>query len=229
LTVIPLCAKNIIASGTSRIAQNFFYVYVVILLILDLLGTFAFAITGAVKAAQHELDWFGAIVLALATGICGGIMRDALLGNTPPLALQKPVYAIVCIIAAVLIIVAKKNITSHWLSVKIADAIGLGSFTAIGAIHAENANVGGIAIVSLAVLTAVGGGMLRDILAGEIPQVLKSDFYATAALIGGLFFWIFGLCTDNYHGAKVSGTIIITIILRLYAMYAKLKLPKLIP
>jgi uncharacterized membrane protein YeiH len=77
------------------------------------------------------------------------------------------------------------------------------------------------------VLTAVGGGMLRDVLAGEIPQVLKSDFYATAALIGGLFFWIFGLCTSEFHGVKVTGTIAITIILRLYAMYAKLKLPKL--
>jgi len=75
-------------------------------------------------------------------------------------------------------------------------------------------------------LTAVGGGMLRDILAGEIPQVLKSDFYATAALIGGLFFWIFGLFTSEYHAVKVVGTITITIILRFYAMYAKLKLPK---
>jgi uncharacterized membrane protein YeiH len=199
----------------------------VILLSLDLLGTFAFAITGAVKAAQRGLDWFGAMVLALATGVCGGIMRDVLLGNTPPLALQKPVYAVVCICAAVLVIVAQKKIISRWLFVKVADAVGLGAFTASGAGHAENAGAGGVAIVSLAVLTAVGGGMLRDILAGEIPQVLQSDFYATAALIGGLFFWIFGLCTSEFHGAKVSGTIIITIILRLYAMYAKLKLPKI--
>jgi uncharacterized membrane protein YeiH len=197
-----------------------------ILLVLDLLGTFAFAITGAVKAARRELDWFGAIALALATGVCGGIMRDALLGNHPPLALKEPIYAIVCISAAILVIAAQKKITSLWIFVKIADAIGLGAFTAIGAIHAENAAAGGVAIVSLAVLTAVGGGMLRDVLAGEIPQVLKSDFYATAALIGGLFFWIFGLCTSEFHGAKVAGTIAITLILRLYAMHAKLKLPK---
>jgi len=197
-----------------------------ILLSLDLLGTFAFAITGAFKAAERELDWFGAIALACVTGVCGGIMRDALLGNTPPLALQKPVYIIVCIFAAILVIMAQKKILSHWIFVRIADAIGLGAFTAIGAIHAENANAGGVAIVGLAVLTAVGGGMLRDVLAGEIPQVLKSEIYATAALIGGLFFWIFGLCTSQFHGAKVVGTIAITITLRLYAMYAKLKLPK---
>jgi uncharacterized membrane protein YeiH len=199
----------------------------VILLSLDLLGTFAFAITGAIKAANRGLDWFGAIVLACATGFCGGIMRDILLGNNPPIALQKPIYAIVCILAAILIIIAQKKVASHLLFVQIADAIGLGTFTAIGAIHAENAGTGGVAIVSLAVLTAVGGGMLRDVLAGEIPQVLKSDFYATAALIGGLFFCFFGLCTSEFHGVKIAATITITIILRLYAMYAKLKLPKI--
>jgi len=198
----------------------------VILLSLDLLGTFAFAITGAVKAANRGLDWFGAIALACATGFCGGIMRDVLLGNNPPIALQKPVYAIVCILAAILVIVAQKKVISHWLFVLIADAIGLGTFTALGAIHAENAGAGGVAIVSLAVLTAVGGGMLRDVLAGEIPQVLKNDFYATAALIGGLFYWVFGLCTSEFHAVKIVATITITIILRLYAMYAKLKLPK---
>jgi uncharacterized membrane protein YeiH len=141
--------------------------------------------------------------------------------------LQKPVYFVVCIFAAILIIVARKKIISKWLFVQIADAVGLGAFTAIGAIHAEKVDAGGVAIVGLAVLTAVGGGMVRDILAGEIPQILKSDFYATAALIGGLFFWIFGLCTNEFHEAKVAGTILITIALRLYAMYAKLKLPKM--
>jgi len=173
------------------------------------------------------LDWFGALVLALITGTGGGIIRDALLGNHPPLALNKPLYSIVCISAGILVIAAQKKITSSlWLLVMIIDAIGLGVFTAIGAMIAENAGAGGVAIVSLTVLTAVGGGMLRDILVGEIPQVLKSDFYATAALIGGLFFWIFGLCTSEYHTLKIVGTIAITIILRLYAMYAKLWLPK---
>jgi len=198
-----------------------------ILLSLDLLGTFAFAITGAIKAANRGLDWFGAIALACATGFCGGIMRDTLLGNTPPLALQKPVYAIVCIFAAILVITIKGKIISRWIFVRIADAIGLGVFTALGAIHAENAGTGGVAIVSLAVLTAIGGGMLRDVLAGEIPQVLKSEIYATAALIGGLFFWLFGLCTSEFHVVKVAATIVITISLRLYAMYAELKLPKI--
>jgi len=197
-----------------------------ILSILDLLGTFAFAITGAVKAARRELDWFGAIALALVTGVGGGIVRDALLGNHPPVALKDPRYAIVCISAGILVIAAQKKITKLWIWVMITDAIGLGAFTAIGAVIAENAGAGGVEIVSLALVTAVGGGMLRDILAGEIPQVLKSDFYATAALIGGLFFWIFGLFTTEYHAVKVVGTIAITIILRLYAMYAKLGLPK---
>jgi len=195
--------------------------------ILDLLGTFAFAITGAVKAIKHKMDWFGALVVALITGTGGGLIRDGLLGNHPPLALDKPMYSILCISAGILVIVAQKRITSSlWLLVMIIDAIGLGVFTAIGAMIAENAGAGGVAIVSLTVLTAVGGGILRDILVGEIPQVLRSDFYATAALIGGLFFWIFGLCTKEYYTAKIVGTIAITIILRLYAMYTKLWSPK---
>jgi len=194
--------------------------------ILDLLGTFAFAITGAVKAEKHKMDWFGALVLALITGTGGGLIRDALLGNHPPLALNKPLYSIVCLSAGVLVIVAQKRITSLWRFVMIVDAIGLGVFTAIGARIAEDANAGGVAIVSLTVLTAVGGSILRDVLVGEIPQVLKSDFYATAALIGGLFFWIFGLCTSEYHTIKIVATIAITMILRFYAMYAKLWSPK---
>ncbi|MCL1955796.1 MAG: trimeric intracellular cation channel family protein [Fibromonadales bacterium] len=197
-----------------------------IITIFDLLGTFAFAITGGVKATRHGMDWFGIIVLSIITGTGGGLIRDALLGNHPPVALNKPAYAILCILAGILVIVAKNKVTKFWLLVMIIDAIGLGFFTYIGAAIAENAGAGGLAIVSIALITAVGGGMLRDILAGEIPQVLKSDFYATAALIGGLFFWIFGLFTIEYHAVKVVGTIAITIILRLYAMYAKLGLPK---
>jgi len=199
----------------------------VILLSLDLLGTFAFAITGAVKAANRGLDWFGAIVLALATGTGGGIIRDVLLGYNPPMVLQKPIYFILCFFAAVLIIIAPKKILSKWVFVRVADAIGLGAFTAIGASYAESAGTGGLAIVSLSVLTAVGGGMLRDILAGEIPQVLKSDFYATAALIGGIFYWAFGLLINESHELKIFLTIAVTILLRLYAMFTKLNLPKM--
>ncbi|GBU24196.1 hypothetical protein R83H12_00824 [Fibrobacteria bacterium R8-3-H12] len=197
-----------------------------ILSILDLLGTFAFAITGGVKAARHGLDWFGVIVLSIVTGIGGGLIRDALLGNHPPLPLVKPAYVILCILAGILVIVAQKKVTKYWFVVMIIDAIGLGVFTFIGAAIAEGKGAGGVVVISITVLTAVGGGMLRDILAGEIPQVLKSDFYATAALIGGIFFWVFGLCTTEYHAVKVIGTIAITILLRFYAMYAKWGLPK---
>jgi len=197
-----------------------------IISIFDFLGTFAFAITGGVKAARRGMDWFGVIVLSIITGTGGGLIRDALLGNHPPAALNKPAYAIICIFAGILVIVAQNKVTKFWFVVMIIDAIGLGFFTYIGAAIAENSGAGGVVIVSTTVLTAVGGGIVRDVLAGEIPQVLRSDFYATAALIGGFFFWIFGLFTTEHHAVKVVGTITITIILRLYAMYAKLGLPK---
>ncbi len=196
------------------------------LLFIDLLGTLAFAFTGAFRAVKHELDWLGVIVLATMTGVGGGMVRDLLLGATPPLALQQPMYIGICILGAVLTIVAKKRIAPHWDWVLLADALGLGFFAAIGAAHAEQAGANPMTIVLLAGLTAVGGGVIRDVLVCEIPQVLKSDFYATAALLGGFAFWLL-----SYTGWAVTPRLLITTVLtfglRRFAMRRRLQLPKM--
>jgi len=195
------------------------------LLFLDLLGTLAFAFTGAFRAVKHELDWLGVIVLAAMTGVGGGMVRDLLLGATPPVALRQPMYLGVCLLGAVLTIVAKKHIAALWDWVMVADALGLGFFAAIGAAYAAQAGCNPMTIVLLAGLTAVGGGVIRDVLVCEIPFVLKSDFYATAAFIGGAAFWIL-----SYSELALTPRLLITtgltFGLRLYAMRRRLQLPK---
>lgn len=196
------------------------------LLFLDLLGTLAFAFTGAFRAVKHELDWLGVIVLATMTGVGGGMVRDLLLGETPPVALRQPMYIGICILGAVLTIVAKRKIAPHWDWVMMADALGLGFFAAIGAARAAQAGANPMTIVLLAGLTAVGGGVIRDVLVCEIPQVLKSDFYATAALIGGGAYWLL-TCTSLPHTPRLLLTTGLTFGLRLVAMRRGLQLPKM--
>ncbi len=196
------------------------------LLFLDLLGTLAFAFTGAFRAVKHELDWLGVIVLATMTGVGGGLIRDLLLGETPPMALRQPMYIGICILGAVLTIVAKRRIAPHWDWVLMADALGLGFFAAIGAAHAAQAGAHPMTIVLLAGLTAVGGGVIRDVLVCEIPQVLRSDFYATAALLGGIAFWVLSF-TALPLTPRLLLTTGLTFGLRLFAMRRGLELPKM--
>lgn len=193
--------------------------------IIDLLGTLAFALTGAFRAVKYELDWLGVIVLASMTGVGGGLLRDVLLGESPPFALREPLYLGVCLLGAVLTIFARHSIANFWNWVLVADALGLGFFAAIGAARAEAAGANAMTIVLLAGLTGVGGGVIRDVLVREIPQVLKSDFYATAALLGGILFWLLGE-TPLELTPRLLLTTVLTFGLRLFAMRNKLQLPK---
>lgn len=197
-----------------------------LLLILDILGTLAFALTGAFRAVKYELDWLGVAVLACMTGIGGGLVRDVLLGSTPPTALAHPEYVLVCLVGAALTIVAKRRIAVLWNWVMVADALGLGFFAAIGAAKAEAAGANPLVVVLLAALTAVGGGVIRDVLVREIPQVLKSDFYATAALIGGGVYWACGQL-QMADPSRLMVATVLTFGLRLFAMKRRLELPRI--
>jgi uncharacterized membrane protein YeiH len=195
------------------------------LVLIDLLGTLAFAISGASKAIYYKLDWLGLLVMAIVTGVGGGITRDLLLGSTPPLALQNPNYIMVCIAGAFLTLVVEKRFRFFMKFVLIIDALGLGFFTAVGASKAAQMESGALAIVLLAMITAAGGGLIRDILVSEIPQVLRSDFYATAALLGGLLF--LGLQNTTFSfSTQILITTFFTFIIRLIAIRQKFNLPK---
>ncbi len=193
--------------------------------ILDLIGTFVFAVSGGLKATKHHLDLLGIIVLAILTGVGGGIMRDVLLGATPPAVFQEELYLGVCIVGGLAAFWAGGHIEPRWREIMIADAIGLGVFAGIGAVKAQAFGLGPIGIVMMAGLTATGGGVIRDVLVREVPAILQKDFYATAALAGGLcFLAAAALGTDETLALFVAA--IVTTGLRFYAMFSKLNLPK---
>jgi len=152
---------------------------------LDVFGTFVFAVSGAFRALKHELDLLGMMVLATATGIGGGIIRDLLLGAARPAAFRNETYLLACLAGGLAVFFAARKIAPRWDCVMAADAVGLSVFAAIGAEEAASSGFGALGIVMMAAITATGGGLIRDVLVREIPVVLKTDFYATAALAGG--------------------------------------------
>ena len=193
--------------------------------LLDLFGTFAFAVSGAFRAVKHELDLLGVIVLAAATGVGGGITRDLLLGATPPAALVDQTYLLICLAGAVAVFVAAPRIATRWDYVMAADAVGLSVFAAIGAAKAELFAAAPLTVVMLATITASGGGVVRDLLVMEIPAALKSDFYATAALLGGSLFVLLG-ALGVVGPARLAVTIVFTLTLRTLAMRYVITLPR---
>ena len=160
---------------------------------LDVVGTFAFAITGCFKAIKHELDILGLVILGLMTGIGGGMVRDVVLG-VQPAALTTNLYFLICLLAAGASYFSAKYIASRWNIILLVDAIGLGVFTAVGCTKAAAHGFGFFGVVSLGVLSAIGGGIIRDVLVSEVSEVLKSGFYATASILGAVvYFFIFKL------------------------------------
>lgn len=156
----------------------------ILLMVLDLGGTFVFAISGAVAAVKHRLDIFGVMVLAFAAGNAGGITRDLLIGATPPAAIASLNYLGVSILAGLIVffwdpVVTRLNNAVLWF-----DAIGLAFFAVAGAEKALVYGLNPVMAALLGMLTGIGGGMLRDVLVNEIPTVLRADLYALAALVG---------------------------------------------
>lgn len=155
---------------------------------LDLAGTFVFALSGAFKAVRLRLDWLGVAVLAALTGIGGGIVRDLLLGVAPPASLRDERYVLVCLAGAAAVLMAAPRIAARWNRVMLADAVGLGLFAALGASKGLDAGLGPLGVLLTGTLTAVGGGVIRDVLVRELPAVLYKGFYATAAILGSAAF-----------------------------------------
>ena len=195
------------------------------LLALDLFGTLVFAISGAFRAVKYELDILGVTVLAIATGVGGGIIRDLILGQTPPAFFQNESYFFICVVGALLVFFWAPKIAKGWDYVLIADAIGLGVFAAIGAYKAQQFGIGPVGIVMMAMLTAAGGGVIRDVLVSEIPAVLHTDFYVSAVIIGGVWFLLAGHWFQSELFILYS-TIVLVVSLRFASMYFGFSLPR---
>lgn len=155
-----------------------------LLVVLDLIGTFVFALSGAMVGVHKKLDIFGVLVLSFAAANAGGITRDLLLGAVPPPAISDWRYIVVSLGAGILTFLWSPLVQRLQSAVLVFDAAGLALFAVSGATKATAFHLNPLAAVMLGVLTGIGGGMLRDVLVSEVPTVLRADLYAVAALTG---------------------------------------------
>jgi uncharacterized membrane protein YeiH len=152
--------------------------------ILDLLGIFVFALSGGLVAVRKQLDVFGVLILAGTTGLGGGFLRDVLIGATPPAALDDWRYLIVPVAAGLLAFAYHPALGRMERAVTVLDAFGLALFCVSGALKALDYGLGPVPAALLGMTTGIGGGLLRDILAGRVPVVFRGELYAIPALAG---------------------------------------------
>ena len=189
-----------------------------ILLLFDVFGTFVFALSGAAKAISKKMDFLGVIVFAITVGCAGGMIRDVLIGAVPVAVYQNSVYIIVAFIAGLLMFLIAENceVDAFPRQIVFLDAIGLGFFTAMGCEKAASIGIIPVGIIFSGCLSAVGGGVLRDLFSKEVPMVFTSDFYASASILGALLFLLLSYigCPDSINlwitafftiGARVLG------------------------
>ncbi|MFC5728040.1 MULTISPECIES: trimeric intracellular cation channel family protein [Nocardioides] len=156
-----------------------------LLLTLDLLGIFVFAVSGGLLAVRKRLDIVGVVVLAMVTGLGGGLIRDVLIGALPPPALEDWRYLVTPILAGLVTFLWHPAVGRLEGVINVFDAAGLGMFAVAGALKAHEYGLGPVPAAMLGMLTGIGGGAIRDLLAGQVPVVLRDgEFYAIPALIG---------------------------------------------
>lgn len=201
--------------------------------VLEIIGTIAFASSGAMTAIEKNMDILGVSILGMTTAVGGGIIRDLIIGITPPNAFRNPIYAIVSIIVAVLVfvIISRYNEDrlgkrSNDLVIIILDSIGLGIFTVVGVNVAlstySNSNL--FLLVFVGVITGVGGGILRDVMAGNTPYVFVKHIYASASIIGAIACSVLWPFIGRTFSMMLGATLVMTI--RLLAAHYRWNLPK---
>ena len=179
--------------------------------VLDLFGTMAFAITGAFKAIEHNADIVGVILLAIITGVAGGTVRDVLFSDGLPNSASDPTYVTVSLISAVMVFLLYPRLKRHWNLFLRFDAVGLGIFTIIGAMIAYSTFGLNFLVISVSgILTAIGGGILRDVFVNDTPIVFVKEFYASASFIGIVAFYSILLVSDQLYIAAILGMLITT-------------------
>lgn len=199
---------------------------------LEIIGTIAFAISGATLGLEKGMDLMGITILGLTTGVGGGIIRDLIIGQTPPLTFRDPTYLVISVVVSVIVFtppvrewIFSDSMLYEWLML-IMDSVGLGVFTVLGIKSAYTASAihGVILFTFVGMLTGVGGGVLRDMMAGNRPYIFVKHFYASASLIGALtciVLWDkFGTVLSMGTGAGLI------VLLRLLAAHYHWSLPK---
>ncbi|WP_153394884.1 trimeric intracellular cation channel family protein [Ornithinicoccus halotolerans] len=205
-------------------------------LALELLGVFAFALSGGLVAVRRGLDLVGVVVLAWVAGLGGGIIRDVLIGDVPPVGISDWRLVAVAVAAGLLTFTAHGRVRvvaarTRGLrlglvtrTVQALDAVGLAVFCVGGSVKALSLGVAPLPAVVVGVITAVGGGLLRDLLAGQVPEVLRRELYAVPALLGAT-----GVVTAHAVGALtdlvLAGSVILVFVIRIVAVGLGLNAP----
>ena len=195
-----------------------------VLSILDILGTIAFAISGALVAMNKKFDPFGVFIIAFVTAVGGGTLRDVLIGRQPVIWMQNPIYVYAIIAAVLIAVLFRKKLKFLSKSLFLFDTIGLGIFTIIGTEIGIKANFHPLITISLGTISASFGGVIRDILCNEVPVIFRKEIYATACIFGAITFIILNEFNIDSTVIYISTTLII-IVIRLIAVKFHLSLP----
>jgi len=196
-----------------------------LLLILDLVGTAAFAASGAWSGIRREMDLFGVLVLGLVTATGGGTLRDLLIGDLPPFCLKNESYLYISILAALAVFCCHRRLDRWQQPLQFFDAIGLGTFVVIGTGKGLLFGLGPLGAVMMGVMTATAGGALRDVLSGEVPLILRKEIYASACLIGGTLLVLLHQTTLTPSLAALFAALTV-IAIRLLALHYNWSLPR---
>lgn len=179
---------------------------------LDLLGTVAFAASGALAGVRRGMDLLGVVVLGIVTATGGGVVRDLLLSDTPPFCFKNELYLYLALAASVVVFLTPRSFERMNRAMLLLDALGLGTFLVIGTSKALNYHLGFMGAVIMGVMTATCGGLIRDTLSNEIPLILQREIYASACAVGGaLFYLLYRLEVPTEINLTVSAATVITI------------------
>ncbi|MGL2987540.1 trimeric intracellular cation channel family protein [Flavobacterium sp. RSSA_27] len=194
--------------------------------LLDIIGTMAFALSGALTAMNKRLDPFGILIIAFVTAVGGGTLRDVLIGKTPVGWMLNLNYVYVIFIGYVLAILFRKRFDKLRKSLFLFDTIGLGVFTLIGLEKGVSIGLHPIICTALGTMTACFGGVIRDILCNEIPVIFRKEIYATICILGGIVFFV--LKKENVPDEFIQlVTSLVIIIVRLLVVKFNWSLPTL--
>lgn len=193
---------------------------------LEILGTIAFAISGALTAMNKQLDPFGVFIIAFVTGVGGGTLRDVMIGSTPVIWMRDLDFIYMIVAGFFVTIIFRKKLEGFRTSLHLFDTIGLGVFTLIGLEKGIDIGLHPVICIALGTMTACFGGVLRDILCNDIPVIFHREIYATICIVGGVVF--FALKYFNFHDDMVYIIVtILIIVIRLLAIRNKWSLKKI--
>lgn len=201
----------------------------------ELIGTIAFAVSGAMVAIQKRMDLFGVLMLGAITACGGGMIRDLFIGRIPPNALVHPMNLAISALVSLAVFLIARLLKEKYLGrtetvnkiFNVFDAIGLGVFTVTGSQAAIDVGYlsNSLLVVSMGVITAVGGGLIRDIIIVEVPYVFTKHIYAVASIVGGIaYYWLYLLNVKPVYSILVG--ICLIFLVRMLATHFKWNLPK---